>query len=69
MHHRIMELFGLEETLKIFWFQLPAMGRDARTPGSWQSCERVPRGAAQEGAELSEVMRSHWKWSNTPAFM
>jgi len=26
--HRIIEWFGLEETLKIIWFQPPAMGRD-----------------------------------------
>jgi len=28
IHHRITEQFGLEGTLKIIWFQPPAVGRD-----------------------------------------
>lgn len=43
MNHRVLEWFGLETTIKVTWFQLPAMaGTFSKRPGCFKFCLTWP---------------------------
>jgi len=55
-NHRIMEWFGLEGTLKLLWFQPPAMSRDvSHQPRVLRAPSNLALSTAREGAATASL--------------